>query len=395
MRRPKPVLTESEALKLHREALVIDVKQPPATSGLLFTESMREALAGHARRGLSRAEAYPLMAAMAYEEIRTSAQAREQYLGIWRKAGVDVACGSYSGTEKPSQAFEDAVAEIAVAHGYIDALGGEMLIVRCASDIERAHREGRLGLMLDFQNSIPLGDNLDRVDLFRDLGVRMVQLTYNLRNLAGDGCTEAYQGGLSYFGREMVARLNAARIMVDVSHCSEQVGWDALEVSSAPAIVSHSASKAVCDHPRGKSDELAKAVADRGGFFGVVVIPGFISTSKEPTLDDFARHVAHLVDVMGIDHVGIGTDKAGPGPGTDSLIDYPKEMPQRPSGEFDWSGFRKEEHRLTPDYHLNGYEEFGDWPNLTVKLAEWGFNEEELRKLLGLNFLRVFREVVG
>src|SRR5205807_1838542 len=159
------------------------------------------------------------------------------------------------------------------------------------------------GLILDFQNATPFGDDLDRVEYFHNLGVRMVQLTYNLRNLVGDGCNEAHQGGLSYFGREVVRRLNEHRILVDVSHCSEQVG--------------------------------------------------------------------------------IGTDKAGPGPGTESLVEYPATLPRHDPRKFTWAGFRLEEHRLTSDYHLTGYENFGDWPNLTVKLAERGFNEEELRKLLG------------
>lgn len=395
MRRPTPSLTPDEARQLHHQALVIDAQQPPATSGFLFTERMRAALAELHRKGLSREEAAPMMVDMAAEEIRTSAEARQQYMDLWRRSGVTVACGTYSGTAKLSEAFDLASRRIAQAYAYAEALGGEMEIVRRADDIERVHREGRRGLILDFQNTTPYGDDLSRIEHFHNLGVRMVQLTYNLRNLVGDGCTEAYQGGLSHFGREVVRRLNALRTLVDISHCSEQVGWDALEISAAPIVVSHSSSKAVCYHDRGKTDALAKAVADRGGFFGVVVIPGFISNSKEPTLDDFCRHVEHLVNVCGIEHVGIGTDKAGPGPGTDSMITYPPDMPKRRADTFDWAGFRDEEHRLTPDYHLNGYENFGDWPNLTVALARWGFNEEELRALLGLNFLRVFREVVG
>jgi len=294
----------------------------------------------------------------------------------------------------PSLAFEAASKRIAQAYAYVAALDGDFAVCREAADIERVYRHGRRGLILDFQNTTPFGDQLDRVDYFHQLGIRMVQLTYNLRNLVGDGCTERHQSGLSTFGCDMVRKLNDRRILVDVSHCSEQVGWDALDVSTAPVIVSHSTSKAVCHHDRGKTDALAKAIAERGGYFGVVVIPGFLSEHKEPTLEDFCRHVEHLVGVCGIDHVGIGTDKAGPGPGTDSMIEYPKEMPSR-KDPFNWVGFRQVEHRLTPDYHLNGYENFGEWPNLTVALARWGFNEEELRKLLGLNYLRVFRDVCG
>ena len=391
-----PSLTPDEARRLHADALVIDSQQPPATSGLLFTPKMKAALVESARQGMSREEVGPRMVAMMTDELLTSATARAQYLDLWRAAGVTVACGTYSGTERMSESFDLVSRRIARAYAIMDALKGELSLIRRAADIEQVHRARKHGLVIDFQNSIAFGDDLDRVDHFHALGLRMVQLTYNLRNLVGEGCTETYQGGLSYFGREVVRRLNAARIIVDVSHCSEQVGWDALEVSSAPIVVSHSSSKAVCYHDRGKTDELARAVADRGGYFGVVVVPGFISDVKEPTLDDFARHVEHLVDVAGIDHVGIGTDKAGPGPGTDSLVEYPPQMPLRRSGAgFDWGGFRREEHRLTPDYHLSGYEHFGDWPNLTVALAQRGFNEEELRKILGLNFLRVFSEIVG
>jgi membrane dipeptidase len=391
----KPSLTPDEARRLHHEALVIDSQQPPVVNGFLYTERMKAAVAEYARQGLGRDEVAPQMAALAAEEIRVSPAARKQYLDLWGRSGVTVACGTFSGAHRMSGAFDRASEAIARGYLFVDALGGALQIARRAADIERIHRDGAHGIVIDFQNTTPFGDDLSRVDYFYNLGLRMVQLTYNLRNLVGDGCTEAHQGGLSYFGREMVQRLNEARILVDVSHCSEQVGWDAIKISTAPIVVSHSASKAVCYHDRGKTDELAKAVADRGGYFGVVIVPGFIAESPEATLDDFARHIEHLVDIMGVDHVGIGTDKTGPGPGTESIVQYPDSMPRHRQGSFDWAGFRLKEHRLTPEYHLTGYRDFGDWPNLSAQLAQRGFNEEELRKVLGLNFLRVFQEVVG
>jgi len=391
-----PSLTSDEARSLHREALVIDTQQPPIISGALFTPAMKRALAEYIRQGVAaRDELAQKMAALTARELQTSVEAREQYLGLWERSGVTVACGTFSEVYQYTGAYEAANELIGRAYGVVDALGGVVEVVRRADEIERVHRTGRHGILLDFQNTTPFGEDLDRVQHFYQLGVRMVQLTYNLRNLVGDGCTETSQGGLSYFGRELVRRLNEARILVDVSHCSERVGWDALALSTVPVIVSHSTSKAVCYHDRGKTDELAKAVADRGGYFGVVVIPGFLSDRAEVSLDAFADHVEHLVNVCGIDHVGIGTDKMGPGPGTESLVEYPASLPERTPGSFNWSGFRPKEHRLLGDHVLRGYETFGDWPNLTVALAERGFTEEELRKLLGLNYLRVFREVCG
>lgn len=396
MARRKPTLTPEEARALHAEALVIDSQQPPITTGALFTSRMRALLQDYARLGRTRAEVQPVLEALVVRELRESAEAREAYLDLWRRSGVTVACGTFSGPGPISQAFEQAVRRIAQAHAIVEALADDLLLVRTAADIERAHREGKHGIVIDFQDTLAFGDDLDRIDLFHNLGLRMVQLTYNLQNLVGDGCTERYQGGLTTFGIEVVRRLNDLRILVDISHCSEQVGWDALAVSTQPVVVSHSAARALSGHPRAKSDELARAVAERGGYFGVVVVPGFISSQPHATLDDFVRHVEHLVDICGIDHVGIGTDKMGPPSSrTGSLIEYPPEMPAALPGAFDWTGFRLAEHRLTPEYRLEGYETFADWPNLTVALAQAGFTEEELRKLLGLNFLRVFREVVG
>jgi membrane dipeptidase len=301
MGRRKPSLTPEEARALHHEALVIDSQQPPITSGALFTPRMQQLVSEYARLGRTRAEIQPLLEAMIVRELRDSAEARESYLNLWRRAGVTVACGTFSGPGPISQAFEQAVRRIANAHAIVDLLTDHLVLVREAADIERAHREGKHGIVIDFQDTLAFGDDLDRIELFHNLGLRMVQLTYNLQNLVGDGCTERYQGGLTTFGLEVVRRLNDLRILVDISHCSEQVGWDALAVSTAPVVVSHSAAKALSGHPRAKSDELARAVAERGGYFGVVVVPGFLSAHPHVTLEDFVRHVEHMVDVCGID----------------------------------------------------------------------------------------------
>jgi membrane dipeptidase len=394
-KRPSSSLSKKEALALHHDALVIDSQQPFVTSGVVFTPGMKEALDELAGMGRSQSEIFQALGDVLASEVRTSAEAREIYRSKWRDSGVTAACGTLSALESYDTAFERAVREIANCQAIVDALPDDLIVARNAADIERAHAEGKHAIVIDFQNSVAFGDVLSRVDLFQGLGLRMVQLTYNLQNLVGAGCTETYQSGLTYFGREFVQKLNDARVIVDVSHCSEQVGWDAMEVSSAPVIVSHSCSKAVVYHDRGKTDELARAIAEQGGYFGVVVVPGFVKDSPGATLKDFVRHVEHLVDVCGIDHVGVGTDKGGPGPTTGTIIPFPEELPWLAPGQFSWSGFRTEEHRLTADYNTEDFQDFADWPNVTVALAEAGFSEDELRKLLGVNFLRAFRDIVG
>ena len=404
----KATLTPDEALQLHHEALVIDSQEPGATSGFLFTDNMKEAMDEYVARGLSRGRISVLLQAMAVTEIQTSAEARAEYMGLWEKAGVNVASATYAGASSPDGSFERSLRMMAEARAIIDALRDELELILTADDIEGVYETGKRGIIFDFQDTVPFGSELDRIDLFYNLGLRVVQLTYNLRNLVGDGCTERYNTGLTYFGREVVERLNEKKMAVDVSHCSEQVGWDALEVSTAPVIITHSASKEICYHDRGKSDPLARAVAQKGGFFGVAAISGFLHEGTVTTLDQYAEHVEHLVDVMGIDHVGIGSDKCGPGPGTETYFLFPDELgpfqtsflyrenPDPRSGPdgFDWMGFRPE-HRLSDEHRITDFDEFGDWPNITVALAKRGFNEEELRKILGLNYLRYFREVVG
>ena len=247
-----PVLSAKEAGKLHREALVIDCQQPPATNGFLFTDNMRAALNEFHAQGMTQGQAHLLLSAMAAREIQTSGEAREQYLDFWEASGVNVACGTFAGPGPLDRAFEDSVAGIAQARSIIDTLDDRMLLVLKADDIERAQRENKYGLIVDFQNTIPFSDKLERIELFHNMGLRMCQLTYNIGTLVGGGCTEIHKSGLTYFGRAVVQRLNELNVIVDVSHCSEQVGWDAMEISSSPVIVSHSCSVAVCYHDRGQ-----------------------------------------------------------------------------------------------------------------------------------------------
>ena len=406
--RRKPSMTPGEALEFHKDALVVDSKMM-VSRGVLFTDRMREAMDHWVAEGrLSRAKIQGRLMEMEIKELQNSPEARAQYLEFWNKAGVTVGSSTYVGPAAPEGAFESAVRALTRGRATIDAMGDDLRLVLTADDLEQVYKDRVRGIIFDFQNTTHIGGDLSKLNVFHDMGLRIVQLTYNLRNLVGDGCTERYKTGLTYFGLEVVERLNELNMMVDVSHCSQKVGWDAIEHSKSPVIITHSASNGVSYHDRGKDDDLAKAIADQGGYFGVAAIAGFLRNDTNATLDDFVDHVEHLVNVMGIDHVGIGSDKCGPGPGTETMFEFPPEMgpfstshlfdenadPRaKPSG-FDWLGFRPE-HRLSDLHRMPDFDQPTDWPNITVKLAERGFTEDELRKLLGLNFLRVFREVVG
>ncbi len=399
----RKALTPDEALQLHHQALVIDSQQPGATHGCVL-----QPWASTPHKGSSETGSSPFCTP--WESAKSSPPPR-RVPTTWtcgKGQALPWPARPTQGRHRPTSPSNFLPRPSGGARAIIDALAGEIRLVRTAADIEQVYSERKRGIIFDFQDTTPFGSDLDRIDFFYDLGLRVVQLTYNRRNLVGDGCTERYKTGLTYFGCEVVERLNERRMAVDVSHCSEQVGWDALEISTAPILVSHSASSEICFHDRGKSDPLARAIAEKGGFFGVAAIAGFLHEGTLTTLDRYVDHVEHLVDVMGIDHVGIGTDKCGPGPGTESYIEFPDEYgpfdtshlykedadPRSAPTGFDWTGFRSE-HRLSDQHRIADFDKFDDWPNITVQLAERGFNEEELRKLLGLNYLRYFRDVVG
>src|SRR5205085_12208887 len=156
-------------------------------------------------------------------------------------------------------------------------------------------------------DATPLGESLERLDLFYDLGVRIILFTYNLRNLIGDGCLEPGDAGLSLFGRKLIARMNEKRILVDLSHCGHRTTLESIEASQQPVAITHAGCTAIADLPRNKTDEHLRKLADKGGVFGVYLMP-FLRTAGQPMAEDVIRHIEHALNVCGEDHVGIGTD---------------------------------------------------------------------------------------
>jgi membrane dipeptidase len=178
--------------------------------------------------------------------------------------------------------------------------------VAAAGDLDRAKAEGRVGLILGFQNSDHFQTVAD-VGEFARLGQRVSQLTYNGRNKLGSGC-QAVDGGLTPFGAEVVAAMNAAGMAVDVSHCGERTCLDAFAASSRPVLVTHSNCRALVGHPRCKSDTVLRAMAARGGVLGVTAVRAFVRQPQAPTLDDLLDHFEHAARVAGVEHVGLGSD---------------------------------------------------------------------------------------
>jgi membrane dipeptidase len=204
--------------------------------------------------------------------------------------------------------FYAATAEIGFYQLLIEKHPDTFLQVRVAGDFERAQREKKLGIVFSFESVEMLEGELGNIEAFRWLGVRVMQLSYNRKSPFGTGSLE--QGGLTELGAKAIAKMNEIGVALDLSHSNEQTALEALEKTKRPALITHAGCAAVYDHPRNKSDRVLRAVARRGGVVGIYMLPYLAPSPRQPTLDDYMRHLEHALEVCGEDHVGIGTDVA-------------------------------------------------------------------------------------
>lgn len=291
----------------------------------------------------------------------------------------------------PADPFEETIQDIGLWDARIRNSGGRLVRVHTADDILRAKADGKIGVIYGFQNATMVGDDAAWVDTFGDLGVRCVQLTYNPENQLGGGSLVPDTTGLKDFGREVIDRLNANGMMVDLSHSNRQTCLDAAGYSDRPISVNHTGCRALVDIPRNKSDEEMRAVAEKGGYVGIYFMP-FLDLETEADTADVVRHIDHAIQVCGEDHVGIGSD--GTTTGLDDLAAYRRAV-RAQNEERHRLGIAAEGERLDmipiiPD--LSGPEKFR---RLADALAAHGYSEARIDKILGLNFLRFAREVWG
>lgn len=287
-----------------------------------------------------------------------------------------------------AQAFESTVRNLSFMERELDAHADVLLAIRSVADIARAKETKRVGLIAGFQDTTMLETDLSRLTLFHDLGVRIVQLTYNVRNVVGDGCLEPGNAGLSSFGKQVVARMNELGMLVDTSHCGRRTTLEAIAVSTKPIAATHSGCAALNDVPRNKTDEQLRALAAKGGVIGIYTMP-FLRAVGQPTADDFVRHVEHAIDVCGEDHVGIGTDNSI------TPLDLTPEF------RGDHAGFVRERRRQGigapgEDENVFNYVPEFNTPRRMERMAEAlaarGHTPARIEKVLGLNWLRLFRE---
>lgn len=288
-------------------------------------------------------------------------------------------------------AIERARNEAIKWNSIIERYPDRLVAIRSGADLKRARAENKLGIVYTFQGAEPFGEDVDRVTDYRDLGVRVIQLTHNRRNLVGDGSSEPGDAGLSSFGKEVVARLNAERIVVDLAHGSPRTMREGVEATTSPPLISHTGCRALADHPRNVDDATLRALAQKGGVAGIIFWP-YLRVDTQPMAIDVVRHIEHAIKVCGEDHVGVGTD--GSVGAIERTADY--EVQNREwvadavaDGVFQ-RGRPADLYTFIPDLNVpNRFE------RLAALLAQRGHKEERIMKVLGGNFARVMMDVWG
>lgn len=290
----------------------------------------------------------------------------------------------------PGAGFEETVRAIAFIQSVAHEDSDRYLLVRRHADIALAKRSRRLGMILGFQTTDMLGGDLSRIDLFRDLGVRIVQMTYNLRNLFGDGCLEPGNAGLSKLGREAVDRMNSLGVAIDLSHCGERTTAETIAASARPVLITHTGCSAVFRHPRNKEDRELRATADRGGVVGIYLMPYLDGGTGPLTPAMFLAHLEHALRVCGEDHVGIGSDQ-----GVVPIHDTPeyratlrKEIEDRIRRGVSAPGESPDRPPFIPEFNSARRME-----KIAVAMRERGYSDAVISKVCGGNFHRVLGEI--
>ena len=285
--------------------------------------------------------------------------------------------------------FEASVRSVAEWQRRIAEHPDHLTAVRTADDIREAKATGRLGIIFGLQDAAMLEGELDRVDLFHDLGVKIIQLTYNRSNELGDGAIEPENRGLTAFGREVVDRMNRLGALVDLSHCGQLTTDDGIRASSVPVSITHSGCRSLADLPRNKTDATLRLLADNGGVVGIYLMP-FLLEQGQPHAEDVIRHLEHALEVCGEDHVGIGTDGriSGLELTPDFLEQHRKDVEDRRARGISAPGETADVFTYVPELNTpRRFETLGDM------LSARGHSTTRIEKVLGGNFMRLMEAV--
>jgi len=287
------------------------------------------------------------------------------------------------------EAFEKIVMDITAWDKMIARHPDVIVPVRKAADIQAGKRQKVMGLIYGLQDGVAFQDDIDRLEALHHLGIRVIQPTYNRRNLLGDGCLVPANGGLSKAGFESVEAMNELGILVDLSHCGRRTAMDAINASKQPVAFTHTGSYELAKHPRHRTNEEMKAVADTGGVVGVFIMP-YLAEGKQPAAEDVIRHIEHILNIVGEDHVSMGTD------GSLSPVDLTpefKESFRKSTAERKRRGVAAPFETETGYLFANDLNTANRFETLAGMLLKRGHSPARVKKIIGGNLNRLFTAV--
>lgn len=305
--------------------------------------------------------------------------ATDEESAIFRGSGIDVFHHAV-GLGGPT-AHRDALHFLAAWHGYAGRNSHLFSLVGQIEDLERAKRNGKVAVIMGIQNADHFRNPAD-VRTFYLLGQRCSQLTYNSQNFVGSGSTERVDGGVSDFGALIIEAMNEVGMLVDVSHCGDRTTLDAIDISSGPIAITHSNCRALNDHPRLKTDEAIVKLASKGGVMGITGVRNFVRDREPTTVEHVVDHIDHVVQLVGIDHVGIGTDTD-----LNGYDDMPEDQRQQLLESY------KSSYAFRDKLDTDGFDHPRKIFDLTEALTRRGYSDDDIAAILGGNFRRLLAEV--
>ena len=381
----KPTASELErGLRLHSESIVFDsygFSPRAAING--------ELLAAEIEAGASDQEVEDLQEDMTMTRYVTDAAEQQEYRDAWRASGVTCI---FQNAGQECQDPLRLIKRLARFSFATDLMREFVCKAAIPSDIEAAKAAGRHALYMT-GNGIPLTqewvskeDELAYVRIFFQLGIRMMHLTYQRRNMIGDGCGEPSNAGLSDFGRYAIAEMNRIGVIPDCAHSGWQTSLEAAKVSTRPVVASHSTCAAIHPHIRSKPDEVIQAIVDSGGYIGICCISKFLRGAGD--ISALLDHIQYVTKKFGVDHVAIGTDVAYSS--QNSSLES-RKLPKRSRAREPFrSLWPKDDFAETPE--MTTSLAWTNWPLFTVGLVQRGYSDDEIRKIIGGNVMRVARE---
>ena len=276
-----------------------------------------------------------------------------------------------------ASAYEDALQFIAAWSGFAGRNSEVFTLVGRAQDLDHAKAKQKIAVIMGLQNADEFREPKE-VKAFYELGLRCAQLTYNSQNLIGSGSTDRVDGGISDYGIEIIKAMNEVGMLVDVSHSGDRTTLDAIELSPKPIAFTHSNCRALNNHPRLKTDEAIRKLAAKGGVMGITGVRNFVKDKEPTTVEDIVDHIDHVVKLVGIEHVGIGTDS--------DLMGYdhmpPDQYKQLKAGYKSSYAFRDK-------IDTDGFNHPRKMYDLTAALVRRGYSDSNIQAVLGGNFRRL------